>query len=203
MTVFTCRRCGHCCQGAGGIVLAERDVERLCQHLKLDRDTLLSRYTETVGALPRLRCGEDGYCVFYKDGCAIHPGRPDVCRAWPFFRGNIIDPESLFLAREDCPGINPAASHEEFARQGKAYLLRHGLVRSRGEGVPQALVLDIEACPEETVHAFPRAGGPGESIPPGRTRAAPWFRHYRVRNESATSRANRATNRLWAAARLA
>ena len=25
----------------------------------------------------------------------------------------------------DCPGINPEASHAEFARQGKAYLVRH------------------------------------------------------------------------------
>lgn len=155
MTVFTCRRCGHCCQGTGGIVLAERDIERLAGHLGLEREALLSRYTETVGALPRLRCGEDGYCVFYKDGCAVHPGRPDVCRAWPFFRGNLIDPESLFMAREDCPGIHPEASHEEFARQGKAYLLRHGLARTRGEGVPQALVIVEEENPRETEHGRP------------------------------------------------
>lgn len=155
MTVFTCRRCGHCCQGAGGIVLADSDIVRLAEHLGLDRETLLSRYTETVGTLPRLRCGEDGYCVFYKEGCAVHPGRPDVCRAWPFFRGNLIDPESLFMAREDCPGINPEASHEEFARQGKAYLLRHGLARTRGDGVPQALVLAVEERPGETEHERP------------------------------------------------
>lgn len=155
MTVFTCRRCGHCCQGVGGIVLAERDIARLAEHLGLDRGTLLSRYTETVGELPRLRCGQDGSCVFYKDGCTVHPGRPDVCRAWPFFRGNLIDPESLFMAREDCPGIDPEASHEEFARQGKAYLLRHGLARPRGEGVPRALVLDEEELPRETKHGRP------------------------------------------------
>jgi Fe-S-cluster containining protein len=153
--VFTCRRCGHCCQGAGGIVLAERDIERLSLHLGISRAALLSRYAETVGGMPRLVSGPDGYCVFYRDGCGIHPARPDVCRAWPFFRGNILDPESLAMAREDCPGIDPEASHEEFARQGKAYLRRHGLARTGGEGVPRALVVIVEENPGETEHGRP------------------------------------------------
>lgn len=154
--VFVCRRCGHCCQGQGGIVLDERDIARLCDYLGLDRATLLSRYAENVGEMPRLVSGPDGYCIFYREGCGVHPARPDVCRAWPFFRGNLIDPESLAMAREDCPGIDPGASHEEFARQGKAYLRRHGLARSRaGQGVPRALVVDVEESPGETEHGRP------------------------------------------------
>jgi uncharacterized protein len=152
---FTCRRCGHCCQGEGGIVLAAHDIERLCLHLELDRETLLSRYAEHVGTLPRLVSGQDGYCIFYKDGCGIHSARPDVCRAWPYFRGNIIDPDSHAMAMTDCPGINPEVSHAEFARQGKAYLVRHGLARTGGDGVPRALSDCIEEEPGEKGHGRP------------------------------------------------
>ena len=52
--VFTCRRCGRCCQGEGGIVLGGRDIERLGRYLGLARETLLSRYAQQVGAMPRL-----------------------------------------------------------------------------------------------------------------------------------------------------
>ena len=152
---FTCRRCGHCCQGTGGIVLAERDIARLAAHLNLDRDSLLARHTEHVGGMPRLVSGADGYCIFYKDGCAIHPARPDVCRAWPYFRGNLIDPASHAMAMTDCPGINPEASHDEFARQGKAYLIHHGLTRPGGDGVPRALADIVEEEPRETRHGRP------------------------------------------------
>ncbi len=152
---FTCRRCGHCCLGEGGIVLGNRDIDRLRRHLSLDRETFLDRYAEQVGGKPRLVSQENGYCIFYRDGCGIHPARPDVCRAWPFFKGNLIDAASHAMAADDCPGINPQASHREFARQGRAYLNDHGLGQARGEGVPEALADIPEEEPEETDHARP------------------------------------------------
>lgn len=152
---FTCRRCGHCCQGEGGIVLAARDIARLAAHLELSPEAMLSRFAEYVGGKHRLITGNDGYCVFYNEGCSIHPGRPDVCRAWPYFKGNIIDSESHAMASEDCPGINMKASHAEFARQGRAYLQSRGLCRSRGEDVPEALADIPPETSEETEHGRP------------------------------------------------
>ncbi|MEA4857065.1 MAG: YkgJ family cysteine cluster protein [Solidesulfovibrio sp.] len=139
LEAFTCRRCGHCCHGEGGIVMAERDIIRLADHLHLEPAVMLSRYARFVSGKYRLIAGGDGSCVFYSDGCGVHPGRPDVCRAWPYFRGNIIDADSHAMAAEDCPGINRAVPHAEFARQGREYLARHGLSRPRGDGVPEAL----------------------------------------------------------------
>lgn len=136
---FTCRRCGHCCLGEGGIVLSDADIDRLAGHLRLTREALLTRFAERVGGKCRLVTGPDASCVFYAEGCTIHPARPDVCRAWPFFKGNIIDPESLAMAATDCPGINPEVPHAEFARQGRAYLQSQGLDLPRGEGAPEAL----------------------------------------------------------------
>jgi len=153
--VFTCRRCGQCCQGIGGIVLAARDIERLCRHLGLDRETLLSRYAEQVADRPRLVSRKDGYCVFYQGGCGIYEARPDVCRAWPFFQANLVDPGSFAMAREDCLGIDRETSHEEFASQGKAFLERQGLMNRNGDDGPRALVGCTEEHSREKDHGRP------------------------------------------------
>lgn len=145
VTAFVCQRCGHCCQGVGGIVMSAADIDRLAGHVKLDHETFLARYAEFVGGRQRLVTGDDDYCIFYAQGCSVHPARPDVCRAWPYFRGNIIDADSHAMAAEDCPGINMQAPHAEFARQGRDYLTSRGLCRPRGADVPEALV---ETCPD-------------------------------------------------------
>ncbi|WP_300157549.1 YkgJ family cysteine cluster protein [Solidesulfovibrio sp.] len=144
---FTCRRCGHCCHGEGGIVLSRGDINRLAAHLQMEAGDMLARYACFVSGKYRLATGGDGYCVFYAEGCGIHPGRPDVCRAWPYFRGNIIDADSHAMAAEDCPGINREVPHAEFARQGREYLASRGLSRARGEDVPEALA-DVAPGPE-------------------------------------------------------
>ena len=52
---------------------------------------------------------------------------PDVCRAWPFFRGNLVDADSWGMALDYCPGINPEAGHAAFVREGLRYLRENGL----------------------------------------------------------------------------
>jgi Fe-S-cluster containining protein len=121
---FACERCGKCCEGRGGIVVGPRDLTRLTVHFGLPAEEVLSRYTEMMGGKPTIKVGDDGFCMFFKEGrgCTIHPARPSVCRAWPFFRGNLIDPVSFEMAREDCPGIRREASHAQFAHEGFRYL---------------------------------------------------------------------------------
>jgi len=141
---FACTRCGACCQGAGGIVLAARDRRRLAGHLGLSEAALVERYAEERGGRTVLGQGPDGYCVFYDQklpGCGVHAARPDVCRAWPYFRGNLVDEDSWGMAADDCPGISITAGHAEFVRQGRAYLAEHGLSRPPGEDAPNALVV--------------------------------------------------------------
>lgn len=141
---FECRMCGHCCEGRGGIVLSAGDRRRLCDALGLDEAGLAERHAEFVNGKWRLRCGDDGFCVFFVAGrgCSVHEHKPDVCRAWPFFRGNIVDPESHFLAKDFCPGISPDVDHAEFARQGREYLRENGLLASDSRSGPNALILD-------------------------------------------------------------
>ena len=68
--------------------------------------------------------------------------KPDICRAWPFFRGNLLDAESLALAKDYCPGIHPEIEWGEFARQGLNYLDAKNL---SGRGAPdEAAALQVD-----------------------------------------------------------
>jgi len=124
LQVFECRRCGECCQGKGGIVVGPHDIQRLSEHLKLGTERFLALYGYRQDGKIKLRTGPDNYCIFFLPGtgCSVHEDRPDICRAWPFFRGNMIDAVSLTMAKEFCPGINPMIGHEAFVRAGVLYL---------------------------------------------------------------------------------
>jgi len=139
--VFDCRMCGHCCQGKGGIVASAPERERLAAYLGISVEEFCDRYTQPQGRKLVLRTGEDGYCVFFdqKTACTVHPAKPDVCRAWPFFRGNLVDPVSWELSQEYCPGIKAESGHAEFARQGIAYVRDTGLAKSGREDEANAL----------------------------------------------------------------
>lgn len=138
---FTCRRCGHCCHGEGGIVLDGRDQQRLIEHLGLTRGEFLARFTVARAGKLLLTVAPGGDCVFFEAGCGVHAARPDICRAWPFFKGNLIDAASFELSQDYCPGINPEASHAAFAKQGAAYLQDAGLVKSAQADAAEALKL--------------------------------------------------------------
>ncbi|MFW5487890.1 MAG: YkgJ family cysteine cluster protein [Desulfovibrio sp.] len=122
---FSCQRCGHCCEGKGGIIMTEADIERMAKGLGQSREDFLRENTETANGRIRMRVGPDDYCLHYNHeikGCGVHLIRPDICRAWPFFRGNLIDSVSWELSQDFCPGINPSCGHDVFRSQGMQYL---------------------------------------------------------------------------------
>lgn len=140
--IFACRKCGSCCQGQGGIVLSGLDLQRIEQNIDPLYFKTRDDYIEEVNGKLRLRQGEDGYCVFFqKDrGCGIHEFKPDVCRAWPFFRGNLEDETSLAMAKEYCPGIGSEITHSEFLKYGLQWLSQNNLIRHRSSDTPTALI---------------------------------------------------------------
>lgn len=146
--VFACQRCGHCCQGSGGIILTAKDLRRIAAHVRLSPQEFLAAHAERKSGRDRLRVGPDGFCVFYDHelkGCGVHPARPDVCRAWPFFAGNLLDPDSFAMAAEDCKGIRKASGHAAFRAKGLAYVRGHGLgpEPEDGDETPGALRISI------------------------------------------------------------
>lgn len=135
---FTCLRCGGCCQGEGGIVLTDADMDRLCGHFGMERRAFAAAYVETVSGKKRLRTDAQGWCIFFAGGCSVHPAKPAVCRAWPFFRGNMVDATSWQMAQDACPGINPGPGHAGFVAQGEVYLRSLGVGQASTVG-PNAL----------------------------------------------------------------
>jgi len=142
LQAFDCRRCGECCRGTGGIVVGPRDLPRLCEHLGMERETFLARHTYRQDKKIKLRAGPDNYCVFFLHGtgCSVHTARPDICRAWPFFRGNMVDEASLAMAKECCPGINPVIGHDAFVCAGLHYFRECRLNASDPEHEANALI---------------------------------------------------------------
>ena len=129
--IFACELCGHCCDGRGGIVVSKADLARLCEFLDLDVERFERSWGTRRGKKLFIRSGENGCVFFCKDkGCSIHTAKPDICRAWPYFRGNLVDSESYVLAKDFCPGIPQRQAHEAFVRQGLSYLVRENLVGS-------------------------------------------------------------------------
>ena len=140
---FSCHGCGHCCEGEGGIVVSSSDLARLIGHLTISAEEFEQSYGVRRGGKLFVRTGEDGNCIFYQAGlgCKVHAAKPNICRAWPFFRGNLIDPESLDLSRHFCPGIPRDLDFQSFVRQGLSYLVAQGL--AAGEGQDEARALQV------------------------------------------------------------
>lgn len=130
--------------------MGQRDLPRLLVYFNMEKADFLARYTEIFDGKPVLITGEDGFCYFFKEGrgCTIHEARPDVCRAWPYFRGNLIDEFSFAMAKEDCPGIVKTVSHAFFARDGYAYLKNNGLLCRDKSVDGRALIVDENELPE-------------------------------------------------------
>lgn len=121
---FQCTCSGNCCTGGPGYVwISDEEISRLADHLSLDRDTVLRRYTRKIGSrisLKELKTEGGLYdCIFLtqktidfegrrqsKRVCGIYPARPLQCRTWPFWDGLLETPEAWNRAARMCPGIN-------------------------------------------------------------------------------------------------
>lgn len=164
--LFSCRMCGHCCHGTGGIVVGPRDLPRLSAHFQLSDSDFLASHTEIRDNKPMLKTGDDGYCAFFRagTGCAIHYARPNVCRAWPYFRGNLIDDISFAMAREDCPGIKPHAPHATFAREGFEYLRQNDLLAHDPTCEGRALIVREDELPSPHCQNSRSGQSDGQSV---------------------------------------
>lgn len=119
--VFECKLCGQCCEGEGGIYLSELESERISSFLGMKPEEFLNNCCETRNGRTYIKAASSGYCLFYDPdkSCTIHPVKPERCDLWPYYKANLIDPETLELAKEACPGIRPDCSHEEFLEESK------------------------------------------------------------------------------------
>ncbi len=52
-----------------------------------------------------IRETDDGCCLFYGNGCRIYAVRPQQCRSYPFWLGNLRSKRRWHTAMRACPGI--------------------------------------------------------------------------------------------------
>ena len=77
-----CRQCGNCCK-VFRPQLTPQDIVRLAGHLGIPEEEFVAEYIVEyeAGKGQFFKCAP---CPFLRDNaCTVHPGRPDVCRAYP------------------------------------------------------------------------------------------------------------------------
>ncbi|MFA6119395.1 MAG: YkgJ family cysteine cluster protein [Parachlamydiales bacterium] len=106
---FECTGCGKCCTGCPGYVwLSEKDIENIINFLKITREAFLKKYTRLVNNRISLIENFVNYdCCFLKDKkCQIYEARPFQCKQFPWWKDNLISPESWENVKKQCPGID-------------------------------------------------------------------------------------------------
>lgn len=121
---FKCTGCGKCCTGSSGYVyLSQLDLERLAGFFKQPVGAFVRTSTQMVNgrrALINRRHSTD--CVFLAGRtCTVYDARPVQCRTYPWWSGNLLDPEAWQEAAQVCEGIDhpgaPIISASEIVEQ--------------------------------------------------------------------------------------
>jgi Fe-S-cluster containining protein len=111
--IFSCRMCGDCCRGYGGTFVTPADIRRIARFVGVEPGRFARKFCQYSGGRPVLGQKADGYCVFWERACTIHPVKPEMCRAWPFIRGVLVDPANWYAMADSCPGMRRDVSEAE------------------------------------------------------------------------------------------
>lgn len=96
---YTCKRCARCCRHYR-IAVTPFDLLRLADSLGTSTTEVIERHLD---GSQHLRRRKDGACEFLTDeGCAVHRGRPLVCRMYPLVR-NVTDQREWFSVLAPVP----------------------------------------------------------------------------------------------------
>lgn len=121
--IFRCRQCGSCCHGETTVSLDPEDQERLVAYLRLSQEEVFRRYLRVNGGVVQMKIVE-GHCIFFRDGCTIHPGKPWRCGQWPLHPSILADEANLSAIRASCPGLNRDLEYAEFCTILTGFLAR-------------------------------------------------------------------------------
>lgn len=121
---FSCRQCGQCCQGRGGVRLSKSKAQKVADHLQLSLTEFEGLYFEPGPAPNNIRTGSNGFCIFHLHNglCHIHPVKPAVCQQWPFLPGPLKQESAFLDAKTACPGFDPNLSWDAFKKAGASNL---------------------------------------------------------------------------------
>jgi Fe-S-cluster containining protein len=89
------------------------EIRLISSYIGADPERFVQTFCQISGGRPLLAQQKSGYCIFWNEGCTIHPVKPRMCRAWPFIAGVLADPRNWFAMAESCPGMRSDVSAEE------------------------------------------------------------------------------------------
>ena len=87
LKLFKCSGCGTCCRWSGSVLLTDRDISRMAEHLNLSEEAFIEQHTRLAPNRIQLALLDrsDGSCAFLKGNrCQIYEARPEQCRSFPF-----------------------------------------------------------------------------------------------------------------------
>ncbi len=113
--IFTCTKCGFCCHGETTVSLDKDDQLRMVATLELSEDDVCEKYWRISKKSVQMKT-VDGHCIFYKDGCSVHSGRPHRCAQWPLHLSILDDENNFNIIAESCPGIKKEIGYERFCQ---------------------------------------------------------------------------------------
>lgn len=113
--IFSCIRCGFCCHGETTVSLDESDQKRMIDVLNMPAKEVGQRYWRMTGRVVQMKI-VDGHCIFYKDGCTVHKGRPWRCGQWPLHPSILFDENNFHTIADSCPGIKKDIGYEKFCQ---------------------------------------------------------------------------------------
>lgn len=73
------------------------------------------KYWQLTGKIVQMKI-VDGHCIFYKDGCTVHKGRPWRCGQWPLHPSILSDENNFHTIADSCPGIKKEIGYEKFCQ---------------------------------------------------------------------------------------
>lgn len=116
--IFECQLCGDCCNGFGGTYVTDQDIANISCFIQADPTTFVATYCDYSGSRPLLTTGSDGSCIFFdkEKQCTIHPVKPYMCKAWPYLKTLIKNPENWTAMASACPGIKRQVPPKDLQR---------------------------------------------------------------------------------------
>ncbi|GAB6191784.1 YkgJ family cysteine cluster protein [Desulfocastanea catecholica] len=113
--IFRCTRCGYCCHGETTVSLDANDQTRMVAALNMPQEDVNEKFWRLTGQTVQMQI-EDGHCVFYKDGCTVHNGRPWRCAQWPLHPSILSDENNFHTIADSCPGIKKDVGYDKFCQ---------------------------------------------------------------------------------------
>ena len=91
----------------------------IAEYLGLEPGDFFANFCEVVNGTISIKSAKDNYCLLYNSGCTIHTVKPTPCRQWPFFKNIVAIKDNWTIAKNNCPGILPESTYEDFLRDAE------------------------------------------------------------------------------------